>query len=215
MLLARSTMMAMIASSATVAQAEPGPVRLALNIGSLGAGPEIGFRPSRWVSIRGSFSLAAAKHHRDIGDIRYGGRLRLRNYAVMGDVHPLGNGWRLSAWLGGNGNRVRLKAMPMAPVTVGARTYTPAEIGTLRGEITTRDYAPIVTVGYGGPLARHFTVSGDAGVMFHGRPRMGPLTSTTTLIAAADLAIERDRIQRDIRKYRLYPVLQLSLGYRF
>lgn len=211
----RMTILA-VALWASVAQAEPGPLRLALNLGSLGAGPEITYRPSRWIAVRGGVSLVSLGHHHDIEDIRYTGHLRLRNAVLMADVHPFGDGWRLSAGVGHDSNRLRLKAMPMMAVVVGNRTYTPAQIGTLRGQVETdRDYAPIVTIGYAGPVASHFSIGGDIGVMFHGRPQMGPLTASTNLISPTDLAIERDKIQQDIGKYRYYPVVQLSAGYRF
>ena len=202
-------------ASARASAAEPGPFRLALNLGSLGIGPEIGYQPSRWFGVRASGALLSIGHRHRIDDIRYDAKLRLRNYALMGDLYPFANGWRLSAGVGGNGNRLRLKAMPMAPVRVGNTTYTPDQIGTLRGELTTRDYAPIATIGYGGSLAGRFLISGDIGVMFHGRPQMGLLTSTGSLISPADLAIERDKIQSDIARYRFYPVLQITAGYRF
>lgn len=214
---ATSTIFAIAASaSPALAQTEqPLPFRLALSAGSLGIGPEVTYQPSRWFAIRSSAAFLSFGAHRNVDDIRYDGRLRLRNYLVTGDIHPFGNGWRLSAGIGSNGNRMRLDATPAMPVQVGNRTYTPAQIGTLSGKVRTRDIAPVLTLGYGGPVASHFSIGADAGVMFQGRPRMGPVSSTTTLISPDDLAAEGDKIRSDVRHYRFYPVVQLSAGYRF
>ncbi len=190
-------------------------VRLALSLGSLGIGPEVTYRPYRWFSLRGSATFLSASPHARIDDIQYRSRLKLRNYGLMGDIYPFGNGWRISGGVREDNNRMLIQATPMMPIMIGGASYTPAQVGTLSGEITTRQYAPVVTMGYGGSVAKGFSIGGDVGVMFHGRPRMSGLTSTSMLVTPADLATEQGQIQRDIRKYRYYPVLQISAGYRF
>jgi hypothetical protein len=98
---------------------------------------------------------------------------------------------------------------------VGGTSYTPAQIGTLDGDITTRTFEPVVTIGYGGTMASGLSLGIDAGVMFQGTPKAGPLTSSTAIVSTADLANERAQMQADIAGYKYYPVVQLSLGYRF
>lgn len=190
-------------------------VRLALSLGSLGIGPEVTYRPYRWFSLRGSATFLSASPHARIDEIQYRSRLKLRNYGLMGDIYPFGNGWRISGGVREDNNRMLIQAAPMMPVSIGGTSYTPAQVGTLSGEITTRQYAPVVTIGYGGTVAKGFSIGGDIGVMFHGRPKMGGLSSTSMLVTPADLVTEQGQIQRDIRKYRYYPVLQMSAGYRF
>ncbi|MDB5687162.1 MAG: hypothetical protein JWR77_1751 [Rhizorhabdus sp.] len=208
---------ALFALAGTAQAAEPGRshFRLALSLGSLGIGPEVTYRPYRWLALRGSATFLSANPHAHIDDIQYKSRLKLRNYGLMGDIYPFGNGWRLSAGFREDDNRMLLQATPMMPITIGGSSYTPAQVGTLSGEVSTRQYAPVVTIGYGGTVAKGFSIGGDIGVMFHGRPRMGTLTSSSTLVTPADLMTEQGEIQRDIRKYRYYPVLQMSAGYRF
>jgi hypothetical protein len=194
---------------------DPSHFKLALSFGSLGIGPEVTYRPDRHFGVRASASLFRVSHSENIDGIRYRGRLKLGNYGAMADIYPFGGGLRISGGARYAENRLRLRAMPNGSVTVGATTYTPAQIGTLDGDITTRRFEPIVTVGYGGTVAKGFSLGIDGGVMFQGMPKMSPLTSSTGLVSAADLANERAQIQGDIHGYKYYPVVQASLGYRF
>jgi hypothetical protein len=67
-------------------------------------------------------------------------------------------------------------------------------------------------------MGRGFAFGIDAGVMFQGKVRVNPLTYTGPLQSAAltaNLEAERQSLQDDIDGYKVYPILQLSLGYRF
>jgi hypothetical protein len=193
----------------------PSHFKLALSFGSLGIGPEVTYRPERHFGVRASASLFRISHSEDIDGIRYRGKLKLGNYGAMADVYPIGGGFRISGGARYAENRLRLRAMPSTSVTVGNTIYTPAQIGTLDGDITTRKFEPLVTMGYGGTVTKGLSLGIDAGVMFQGTPKISPLTSSTGFVSSVDLANERAQIQDDIHGYKYYPVLQASLGYRF
>jgi hypothetical protein len=193
----------------------PSHFKLALSFGSLGIGPEVTYRPDRHFGVRASASLFRISHSENIDGIRYRGKLKLGNYGAMADVYPFGGGFRVSGGARYAENRLRIRAMPGGSVTVGNTLYTPAQIGTLDGDITTRKFEPLVTIGYGGTVAKGLSLGIDAGVMFQGTPKISPLTSSTGFVSPADLAKERANIQDDIHGYKYYPVLQASLGYRF
>jgi hypothetical protein len=55
----------------------------------------------------------------------------------------------------------------------------------------------------------------EAGALFQGRVKLNRFTATTSLISAADLERERADLQDDVDDYKVYPILQLTLGYRF
>jgi len=207
---------ALAGSAAAQAGGEsPSHFKLALSFGSLGIGPEVTYRPERHFGVRASASLFRISHSEDIDGIRYRGKLKLGNYGAMADVYPFGGGFRISGGARYAENRLRLRAMPSTSVTVGNTIYTPAQIGTLDGDITTRKFEPLVTMGYGGTVTKGLSLGIDAGVMFQGTPKMSPLTSSTGFVSSVDLANERAQIQDDIHGYKYYPVLQASLGYRF
>ena len=85
--------------------------------------------------------------------------------------------------------------------------------------------APALTLGYGGGMTRGLTFGVEAGVLFQGSVKVKPLTITGSCAnsappagcatLAADLETERLSVNDDIDGYKLYPILQVSVGYRF
>lgn len=200
-------------------QDQPPRIEAALTVGSLGVGPEFTFRPSRVVGVRANATWLGLNRTFGVNDIDYRGALKLASYGLTADLYPFKNGLRLSAGLRVNRNRVKVNATPTAPVSVGQLTFTPAQIGTLAGTVTTADLAPVFTLGYTTGKARGLNFAIDGGVMLQGTPRMTDLTANGTLSAdpafQAQLADEQTQVNARIDQYKVYPVLQLSVGYGF
>lgn len=205
-------------STSAIAQ-DAGGVTVGVTGGTLGIGPEASYRFSKSVGVRGNLTFLNVDRSVDSDDIEYNGDLKLGSGGVMVDFHPLGNGFRLSAGARVNSNKVRLRATPTADVEVGDETYSPSEIGTLSGTVKANDFAPTLTVGWGGGLTKGLKVGVEAGAMFHGSPRVRNLSANGSLASDPDfqasLRDESDEIEDDIDKYKIYPVVQLSIGYRF
>ena len=200
-------------------QDQPPRIEAALTVGSLGVGPELTWRPSRVIGARASATWLGVNHTVGVNDIDYHGALKLASYGLMADLYPFRNGLRLSAGLRVNRNKVRLRATPTAPVSVGQLTFAPDQIGTLSGTVTTADLAPVFTLGYTTGKARGLNFAIDGGVMLQGTPRMTDLTANGTLAAdpafQAQLADEQTQVNARIDQYKVYPVLQVSVGYGF
>lgn len=133
----------------------------------------------------------------------------------MIDVYPFDGGFRISAGGRSNGNKGRVLATPSGPVTINGNTYTPAQVGTLSGKAGTKNFAPMLTVGYGGGIRPGLAFGVDAGAMFQGSVRLHDFTASNAMIRPQDIEAERRDLQDDIDGYKVYPVLQFSLGYRF
>jgi hypothetical protein len=77
----------------------------------------------------------------------------------------------------------------------------------------------MVTVGWGGSPAPGVKFGIDAGALFQGSPRVSQLQSTGSFannpIFLAALELERREVEDDIDQFKVYPVLQLTLGYLF
>lgn len=195
-------------------------ITVAASGGTLGIGPEITWRANPLIGLRASATFLGISGHGDVGDYKYDGHARIRNFGGTIDLHPFLGGFRLSAGARATGsNRIRFHGMAEEPQTYGGMTFTPEQAGELDGKIKTRSVSPIVTVGYSHATLSGFTYGIDGGVMFHGRPRVrdisatGELGSNPAAIAERDRQI--DRLRDRVDDYRYYPVLQLSLGYRF
>lgn len=208
---------------AAPAAADVAEVSAGLSAGTLGVGPEVGVRFSRNVGLRASAMLADtplsdvdARSH----DIEFDDRLRTRSVGAMLDFYPAAGGLRISAGFRLNGHKATLRATPTTNSSIGTRTVTPVQIGTLRAGYRVRDWAPALTVGYAGTVAPRLTLGVEAGAIYHGAPRITALRSHGGTLSAdpgfaADLERERMLIENDIGDYRFYPVAQASLALHF
>lgn len=196
-----------------------GAVSARISAGTLGIGPEVGYRFSENFGVRAGASFLSISRGFESDGVDYDGDIRLRSGGAMLDVYPFGGGFRVSAGGRLNGNRVQLVATPTEEVEIGDETFSPNEVGTLTGRATVRNFAPALTLGYGGTFRRGFVFGIEAGALFQGALQVEEFTSTGTLADDPEfrqrLEDERQELQEDVNDYKVYPILQLSLGYRF
>ncbi|WP_347302898.1 hypothetical protein V5740_13015 [Croceibacterium sp. TMG7-5b_MA50] len=208
-----------IAASPAAAQDKASRVMLGVTGGTLGIGPEVTFRASPVVGVRANATFLGFGHEVDSSDITYDGDLGLKSGGVMLDLHPLRNGFRISGGARIGDNRVDLLATPSRSVQIGNDVYTENQIGTVRGHVAADDFAPVATIGWSGGLTRGVKLGFEAGAMFHGTPRVndlvvtGPFANNPAVLAS--LVEEEAEIESDIDGYKVYPVVQVSLGYAF
>lgn len=198
---------------------EEGKIAVGVTGGTLGIGPEVSFRPSENFGVRANATFFGLSREVESDGVVYDGSLDLQSFGAMVDVYPFGGGFRISGGARISDNGVGLVATPTGPLEIGDETFTAAEIGILTGEIETNNFAPTLTLGWAGGRSRGVKFGIDAGVMFQGTPEVTQLSATGTLANDADfraaLADERSEIEADIDNFKLYPIVQLSLGYRF
>lgn len=206
-------------SSPAAAQETASNLMIGVTGGTLGIGPEVTYRASETIGVRANATFFGFDHEVDSSDITYDGELDLQSFGLMVDLHPFGGGFRISGGARIGDNKVELSARPMGDVEIGDDIYTAAEIGELSGNVAAKDFAPMLTLGWAGGLTRGIKLGLEAGAMFHGAPRVNDLTATGTLANdpqfRASLMAEEAEIEEDIDNYKIYPVLQLSLGYSF
>jgi hypothetical protein len=199
--------------------ADDGHFSLGLGAGSLGGGPELGYRFGPHVGLRSSLAVYTYGTDNSYDGISYQVDLKLNSWGGDLDWYPFGGGFRLSAGARANNNELRLLGRPTTATQIGGTTYTPAQIGSLSGTIAGRSFAPSFTFGYGGTFARGFSAGGDLGVMLQGSPRLRDLRADGLLAQnpafQTDLRAEAAKIENDASGYKLWPVLQLKLLYRF
>lgn len=210
---------ALLAATPALAQDDRAGFSIGVTGGSLGVGPEVGFRPSSMFGIRANASFLDISHDFDLDDINYNGKVKLESYGAMVDLYPFKGGLRVSGGFRINKNRVNVTATPTTSVTVGDTIFTPTQIGTLSGYVDADEFAPVLTVGYAGGLTKGLKFGIDAGVMFQGNPEVQNLRATGSLATDAtfqsELEKERVKFNQDIEDYKLYPVVQLSIFYAF
>lgn len=171
------------------AQAAPGAaIRLSLNLRALESGTEVSYHPSRWLTIRRSVAFVRPDPLADVAVAPAPASARPRAYAMTGDIHPFGDGFRISLGLRQDGNRRLLRG------------------GNDRADIGTAQYAPTISFGYAEDVGDGLSLGGDLGLLGDEMVRAGDAVLVTPIEMAS-------RGGGDDRGFR--PVLRLSAGYRF
>jgi opacity protein-like surface antigen len=205
--------------AASAGAAEGGQWSVGVSGGTLGISPEVGYRFGSHGGLRLNGGFFNYDRSEEIDDIDYDGTLKLNSVGLMADLYPFGGSFRLSAGARSSSNRIDLEAVPTGNVEIGNDVFTPAEVGMLRGRVDFKNFAPTVTLGWGGKLASGFTLGFEAGVMLQGSPDFsleasgGTLSNDPTFLA--ELEEERAQAEEDAEDFKLWPVLQLHFTYRF
>jgi hypothetical protein len=215
------------ASPAFAADGDSGRFTVGVTGGTLGIGPEISYRLTDNFGIRGNATFLSVSHDIDSDDINYDGKVKLKSGGVMLDVYPFGGGFRISGGARINKNKARGIGKPNnGTYTINGVQYDANSFVTsVRADTDIKDFAPALTLGYGGGISSGFTFGVEAGALFQGRVKVKPLTITGQCATnpaqigcsniVADLEAERQSVNDDIDGYKVYPILQISLGYRF
>lgn len=211
--------LAVLAPATAEAKEQKSHVSAWVSAGSLGIGPELAYRATPLLGVRGGGAFLKVSHTFRVNDNDYHGSFRLASYGATVDLYPFRSGLRLSAGVRIDRNKVVLRALPFRAVKIGKVTYTPEQIGTLSGTVRAADAAPTFTLGYAGGLTKGLKLAIDAGAMFQGRPHIDDLTATGLLASdpafRTQLADEENQIANRIGRYKVYPIAQISLGYAF
>lgn len=201
------------ALTATPAFAQ-GELSVGVTGGTLGIGPEVSYQASENIGVRANATFFSISQDFDSDDLTYSGKAKLSSGGLMIDVRPTGGGFRLSAGARINGNNVEAVAAPTGPVEINGTTYTAAQVGTVEGGLDFKSFAPMLTLGYSG-TGEGLRFSIDAGAMFQGNARVQDFSASGGGVSAADLAAEQASLQDDVNGYKIYPVLQIGLGFNF
>jgi hypothetical protein len=188
---------------------------LGVKAGTLGLGVEGTFGLSERVNLRAGINHYSLSRDETASDIHYDGDLDLQSGAVLLDWHPFAGTFRLSAGLMYNKNSLNLTAAPTSPQQIGGTTYTPAQIGTLTGDVTFKKSAPYAGLGWGN-AARHGRLgfSFELGALFQGSPKVS-LSASGGAVSQADLASEAQQAEADLKDFKIYPVISFGLSFRF
>lgn len=224
-------MLALVAGAALLhaapAAAKDSHVYAGVTGGTLGIGPEIGYRLNKTFGARASATFLGVSGNIDSNDVTYDGSFDLESYGAMVDVYPFGGGLRVSGGFRINRNRAAAAGEPTSGTfTFNGVDYDSTTLVTgARTSVEVDDFAPALTVGYAGGSRKGFVFGIEAGALFQGTARIQPISVTGTCAdpaanpacatIVADLEAERQSVQDDVDGYDIYPILQLTVGYRF
>jgi hypothetical protein len=191
---------------------------IGLSAGTLGIGGEVGVKVVGNFVVRLNGTWADLSYKKAGDGAEYSGRLKALSAGLTGDWHPFANGFRLSGGARYLNGEFQGK-VSMGDVTIGNHTYTQAQYGALNLSIKNgNQIAPYIGLGYD---SAHFNPGNwffafDIGAMYAGNAKVGLGVTGSAPGLAADLEIERQKLQDDFGKYgRFIPVVQLAAKYRF
>lgn len=210
--------LALAVATPLAAQTMP-QVDAGVSFGTLGVGPEVNLRYANVpVGIRVGFNALNFGSTAHIGSSPFKVNLQMASAGTTVDYYPFDNGLRLSGGLRYGATDVRLSATIGGSVKVGNTTYSSSNVGTLTGRDTFNAVSPFFGLGYqttffGGAMP----VALDLGAVYQGTGNVN--VGATGLLATNpifhnDLINETAKIQHKLN-YPLYPVIQVSMAYRF
>jgi len=191
---------------------------VALQVGALGLGVEYSRSFGDRLAIRGAVYGSQVSFDGDQEDIEYESDLIWDSIAIGIDFHPGKGPFRLSGGYLQNDNRVEAVAAPTTPEEIGDTIYTPAQIGTLNGQVTVDDSSLYGGLGWDWSRNGGFGMSLDLGLVSQSSP---VVDLRATGLAASnpgfqqDLAAEEALIQEDLEDADLVPYLTLGFVFRF
>jgi hypothetical protein len=196
-------------------------VSITPEVSTLGYGVSAGFGVTPLFGIRvaahtGSYSRDLHKE-----SIQYNGTLKLQNYGGLVDLYPFASGFRLSAGVFANSNKIDLASKPGQTITVNGVPYPTASVGNVTGDVKFKRTSPYGGIGWGTkPSGRGFGLTFDLGVLYQGSPKLTvqPHPTRPELVPAsfsANLEAERAKTENDIKNYKYYPVVGIGFSFGF
>lgn len=211
---------------ATGAQAQDGRFAIGPQIGTTGVGIEAQFKVSDRITLRGGFDSLQFDAEVDGDDILYDGELDFTTGGVFADLHPTGGAFFLTAGVYFGDRQISVSGTPAPGTTVeiGDDTFTAEQVGTLNGEMDFGGTAPLVGLGWNNTFtaSRRWGFKFMAGAAFGSDPdatltRTGGSALSTADQARidAELRAEELEIEEEADDFKVFPVVQLGVAYRF
>jgi hypothetical protein len=187
--------------------------------GTNGLGVEAGYRFNSRVALRANAANYKYSKTVDSDDFDIDGDARLESVGGLVDFYPFGGSFRISAGMRSNKNRFGGIASPIGnTVELGDDIYTAAEVGNLTGTVKFKKTAPTATLGWGGKFTKGLHFGFELGVVAQGSAQLAASSSGTLAndpAFQADLDDKLTEWEEDAKDYKLWPVIQLNLIYRF
>lgn len=214
----KKTMMAAFVSLALQANAADTAVEVGMS--TLGLGITGSYQVMDSMVLRGQYNHFTFGTDFEEDEIEYDADLELSSFGVLADWYMFDNsGFRLTAGAYYNGNALEGEGKPKAgnDFEIGGTLYT---LDRLDADVEFNSFAPYLGIGWtsGSTGTAGFIFSADLGVLYQGSGDVSLKASGTgTLVPGFDdnLKEEEQKLEDELKNYKVYPVATISMGYRF
>jgi hypothetical protein len=216
--------MAALSAGSAAAQTTPGRIAVGANIGTTGVGAEVQVQATPHLTVRGGGDWFNYDSDYSTDTADYAAELDFSTLSAFVDLHPFASPFLISGGAYFGGRTIEVVGTPNQNVVVGGVTYTPAQYGRLVGESDFGDVAPFVGLGWNNAF---HTASGwgfkvMAGATFGSDPTVELRREGGTALPpggqaqfAAEVEAEERELEQELEEFKILPVLQLGLSYRF
>ncbi len=211
-------------------------VGIGLVFGTLGLGGQGAVGLNRKLDVRGELNFFRISRNTVRNGITYDASIHLGNVGLLLDWFPWANGFHLSpGLLVYNGNKITGGASVTGGqvFTLNGVPYFSSTTNPVTGSATIglNKVAPEILFGWGTllPRTRHVSFIFDAGVLFWGSPNVTmnltgdvcdfgetncrAISSDPTV--QANIKAQEAKYSSDASSYKVFPVIQFGVGYRF
>lgn len=188
-------------------------------VGTGGVGLGLNVPVTGFLGVRGELAQATVSDTYTNDDITYKGDLKLRGSGVFADIRPFQGAFRVVLGATVGGDSAALEAQQQGGTfSIDGQSFS-ADGSQLRATIKYPSTMPYVGIGWGhGQRGKPgWTLAFDLGVAI-GDPKI-TLTGNEGLLsqpgAAARIAAEESKAQKDVSSAKVLPVVKFSVGYAF
>lgn len=208
-------------------------VAMGVGLSSLGAGVQGTFGVNKYINLRLVANAASVDDDFEESGTKYKGTIDFTSYGLITDIHPFGGSFYLSAGYLAHDNNIDLKATCPQSCDIDGQSYKSSPDGQLHAGIDFGSGAPYAGIGWGNAMqGGRLYAKLDIGVLFQDKPQVdlsatGTFENSTTkqkvnvsnnVAFQQSVAREEKDLQQEINDAdysELWPVIGLSIGYRF
>ncbi|MGB0922029.1 MAG: hypothetical protein ACPG06_00610 [Alphaproteobacteria bacterium] len=228
-------MSSVLASSAAWAgwDGKRGDLDIGSTVSSLGVGGEARYMLTDWLALRANMNGIAVQDSAAIAGTIYDFDIKLGSIGLQGDIHPFGNGFRVTLGARYGLTEVDFKSRPeecpshdqcsLVDVVVGGDPIGGIAQGSAftygEGSVSFNKFVPFAGLGYEGPLydpwGLRFAV--DLGLAYQGKPKIQYRVKGEAALLATeeDIQARLDEIEDQVKFLRFFPVIGLTVSHRF
>ncbi|WP_260854693.1 hypothetical protein [Paraburkholderia sp. BCC1884] len=187
--------------------------------GTLGAGAGVALPLNTWSGVHAEFEGFGLSHSVNVNDNEYDGHLKLLQGGLYLDLFPFSSSsFRVTAGALINDDELTAHAVPNAQgnYKIGD-DFVPAVSTAPSATVTLPRVMPYLGIGFGHkPVSKGFGLTLDLGVAY-GRPRTNYSVPAiySMFTTQSNIDDEERKISDKVDRYKLYPVVQIGVSYRF
>jgi len=158
----------------------------------------------------------------DLSDNEYSFEGKLESSGLIFDYHPWQNAFRLSSGVYRNKSEISGVVKPTSgEINIGDRTYPALQVGSIDTVIDVNDVNPYLGVGFSSTSKDGWHFIADIGALYLGTPkatlnaRAAEGFEGLQTILDNEAKIEEEDINKEIEKYKWYPVLSVGVQFKY